>query len=331
MKKFFRFLAILIIILAVGYLVLCLASGDKSVVEKKITINAPEEVVWTAMSDYNHWDNWNPWKADDSTVTSTVTGPAGAVGQRSSWVSENSGSGEMTITSVEGHVMKYDMHFIEPFESDAKGWVRTEKDGDKTIASWGFSNKPSFFMRGMSVLMKPMLEKSFEKGLNLLKDYAESGTITVSLYNIQEVTFPATNYASLRQKVKFADMTNYFENAYGKIYAAAATRVDTTKPSAAIYYTWDTENKESELAAAFPVNGTEDIKGLDMVNIPQSPAYLVEYRGGYSGSEAAHMAIGEHMAKNGKEMKMVVEQYVISAHTEPDSSKWVTRIYYILK
>lgn len=331
MKKFFRFLAILIVILAVGYLVLCLASGSETVVEKKITVDAPENVVWTAMSDFNHWDNWNPWKADDSTVTSTITGSAGAVGQKSSWTSKKSGSGEMTITSVDGHKMTYDLHFIEPFESKAEGWVKTEKDGDKVIASWGFRSKSSFFMRGMSVIMKPMLEKSFEKGIKLLKEYAESGKVVVSPYDIQEVTFPATNYASIRQTVKFADMPEYFQNAYGKIYAVAASRIDTTKPSAAIYYTWDIPNMQSELAAAFAVTGDEDIQGLDMVNIPESPAYMLKYTGGYSGSEAAHMAMGEHLAKNGKEMKMVVEQYIVNAHQEPDSNKWVTNIYYFTK
>lgn len=331
MKKFFRFLAILIVILAVGYLVLCLASGSETVVEKKITVNAPENVVWTAMSDYNHWDNWNPWKADDSTVTTTVTGPAGQVGQKSSWTSKKSGSGEMTISSVDGHKMTYDMHFIEPFESTAEGWVKTEKDGDKVIASWGFRSKSSFFARGLSAIMKPMLEKSFEKGIKLLKDYAESGKVKVSAYDIQEATFPATTYATLRQTVKFADMHTFFSNAYGQIATAAADRMDTTKPAAAIYYNWDTENMQSDLAAAFAVNGTEDINGLSIVNIPSSPAYMLRYAGGYSGSEAAHMAINEHLAKNGKEMQMVVEQYVVNAHTEPDSNKWVTDIYYIIK
>lgn len=333
MKKFLRFIGILLVLLVAGYLVLCAVSDKETVVEKSIEIDASEAVVWTAMSDFNHWDKWNPWKEADPTVTSTVTGPAGQVGNKSSWVSKESGSGEMTIASIEGHEMKYDMHFITPFESESNGWVKTETKDGKTIATWGFRTEAtSFFQKGfMSLFMKPALEKSFTRGTELLKEYTESGEITVSSFNIQETVFPATTYASVRGTVKFADMSTYFQESYGKIFGTAGDRINKDRPAAALYYKWDQENEQSECAPAFAVTEGNDIKGLDMARIAESPAYMIRYQGGYSGSYNAHMALGEHLGKSGKELDVVIEEYVVSPDQETDSSKYVTNIYYLTK
>lgn len=331
MKKFLRFIGILLVILIVGFLILC-ATGEKEVnIERSTTINGSKQAVWNQMVMFDNWTNWSPWKAMDSTMTYTVDGNDGEVGSMYTWTGVESGKGTITNKEVSDNKMSYDMHFIEPFDAAADGYVKVEGEDGNVTAIWGYHTTQTFFMRGMSSLMgmRSMLEASFDEGLGYLKEYVESGK--ASAYHVQSTTFPATNYASVRGTVKFADMQQYFTASYGKIFASAGAMIDTTRPASAIYYVWDMENMQSDMAPAFPLSTDEEVKGLDMVNIPASPAYMIQHKGGYAGSYGAHMALNEHLAKNNKEMKMVIEEYVVSPEHETDSNKFVTNIYYITK
>ncbi|MEZ5017214.1 MAG: SRPBCC family protein [Flavipsychrobacter sp.] len=331
MKKFLRFIGILLVILIVGFLILCV-TGEKDVnIERSTTINGSKQAVWNQMVKFDNWTNWSPWKAMDSTMTYTVDGTDGEVGSVYTWTGEKSGKGSITNNNVSGNMMSYDMHFIEPFDATADGYLKVEGDDGNVTAIWGYHTTQSFFMRGMSSLMgmKSMLEASFDEGLGYLKEYVESGK--ASAFNIQTTTFPATTYASVRGTVKFADMQNYFQESYGKIYGAAGDRIDKTKPAGAIYYKWDEENGQADMAPTFAVTDGDDIKGVDMARIPESQAYMIKYQGGYSGSYNAHMALGEHLGKSGKELNVVIEEYVVSPEQETDSNKFVTNIYYLTK
>ncbi len=332
MKKFLRFIGILLLILVVGFLILC-ATGEKEVnIERSVTVNGSKTAVWNQMVKFDNWTNWSPWKAMDSTMTYTVEGVDGQVGSVYTWTGEESGKGSITNNNVDGHFMSYDMHFMEPFDATADGYVKVEGEDGNVTATWGYHTvQDKFFMRGMSSLMgmRKMLESSFDEGLGYLKDYVESGK--ASPFNVQQVTFPATTYATIRKTVKFADMESYFQQAYGAIYKAAGDRVITDKPSAAVYYEWDEENGQTDVAAAFPVTAGDDIKGVDMVNQTEATAFMIMHVGGYSALYAAHMALGEHLGKSGKELDKVIEEYVVSPHSEQDSTKWVTKVYWLTK
>ena len=52
------------------------------------------------------------------------------------------------------------------------------------------------------------------------------------------------------------------------------------------------------------------------------------YAGPDKGMKAAHDALMAHIEKNGKEMRVVLEEYVTDRGQEKDESKWITNIYY---
>jgi len=327
MKKVLRFIGILILILFVGYLILCVTSPAELNIERSTTINAPKAVVWNQMVNLKNYENWSPWLEQDSTIKSVITGPDGQPGNKSEWTSTNSGSGNMTITSVDGYTMYYDLVFITPFEGEAKCWYKVEgKDGAVT-ATTAYTQQSGFWGRGMNALFtKKMLEASFDRGLELLKEYCESGKAEVP-YNIQENTFPATSFATVRKVLKFEEMDGFFGPAYGQLGAAAGSTI--TGNAAAIYYKWDEEHGETDCAAAFPVSGP--VKGMEMVDVPESKAYTLQYTGPYSGLYGAHMAINEYIQAKGVNDVMVIEEYISMPPEQTDSNKYVTNIHYLVK
>lgn len=330
MGKVLRFILILIVILFVGYLILCATSSATMEIERSATINAPKAVVWNQVVDLNNYENRSPWKEQDSTITSTITGPTAQPGQKSSWTSEKSGSGTMTISSIEGTTMSFDMHFIEPFEGDAKGKTTVAGTDGEVKVTTHYSQEASFFMRGMnSLFTKKFMGSMFERELELLKEYCESGKAAMPGYDIQDITYPATTFATIRKTVPMSEMDAFYEEAYGKIFAAAGDKV--TGPTHTIIYEWDETNGQADMAAAVPVSGA--IASMTMVTIPEGEGHKLKMVGAYTMDNFtnAHMAIGKYAAEHGLTDPLVIEEYATGPEQEADSNQYITNIYYLNK
>jgi effector-binding domain-containing protein len=330
MKKVFRFLGILILILVAAVVVLGLIAPKEIKVERSVTINGPKEVVAEQMMKYNNYQYWNPWNEMDSNMKWDVTGEDGTPGAKYHWVGEQTGEGEMVTKEMKGNEMTYALHFKKPFESEADGFYRVEDVGNgQTKATQGFVQKTSFPMNGlmMAMGMTGMLEKNFDKGLAKLKAHVESGK--AGAFAIKEVQFTPHTYATIRKTIGWDEMQKFFAESYGMLGKEAGQRI--TGAPAGIFYTWDEQNHQADAAAAFPISGSEPVKNATMLNVPESKAYLIEYTGGYTGSGKAHEALGKHMATKGTKQNYVIEEYIVGPDQEQDSTKWRTNIYYILQ
>lgn len=333
MKKVLRFLGILILILLVGFLVLCLVTPAEFVMERSTTINAPKAVVWNQMSKFNNWTNWSPWEEMDSTMKWEVTGTDGEKGSEYHWFgSKSSGEGRITNTGVTEGKMTYSMQFISPMEGTSDGFVQVEEKDGKVIATWHFHENMGFFMRGMGAVMgmKSMMQTSFDRGLELLKTYSEAHANDVSsggTFNIEETQFTARTYAGIRKVINWADMMKFYSDTYEAMGKALGNRI--AGPPSDIVYKWDETNQQADMHVGFPVADNKPVEGGTIVEVAASPAYKIVYTGGYSGSAAAHIALGEHIGKNGKKMGLVIEEYIKGPGDTKDSNQYVTNIYYL--
>lgn len=332
MKKVLRFLGILILILAVGYLVLCLVTPAEFVMDRKTTINAPKALVWEQMVKFNNWTNWSPWEEMDSTMKWEVTGTDGEKGSVYHWYgSANSGEGEITNTGVENGKMTYDMHFIKPMEGRPKGFVQVQGEDGKVEATWHFEDNVDFFKRGLTALFaKGMMQASFDRGLKLLKTYSEEHANDVpggSTFNIEETQFAARTYAGIRKVINWADMMKFYSDTYEAMGKALGSRI--AGPPSDIVYKWDETNQQADMHVGFPVADNKPVEGGTIVEVATSPAYKIVYTGGYAGSAAAHVALGTHVGKNGKKMGLVIEEYIKGPGDTKDSNQYVTNIYYL--
>jgi effector-binding domain-containing protein len=97
-----------------------------------------------------------------------------------------------------------------------------------------------------------------------------------------------------------------------------------------LFYTWDMENNVADMAAGIPIEGEADIEGYDLVQL-SGDALKIEYYGSHSGSAEAHSAMEDFMKENGLTINEVVfEEYITDPTTEPDTSRWLTNIYYMV-
>jgi hypothetical protein len=177
MKKFFKVLGIIILVLIIIVLVAGLIAPRKYHLEREITINAPREKVWPQVSSLVNMNKWSPFAEQDPNIKVSFEGQDGTVGSGYKWESEKVGAGEQKITKLDQpNRADSHLHFIKPFEGEAEAFIDLKEAGSATKVTWGFSTEYAYPMNAMLLVMNmdKVMGETFDKGLSNLKRTVES-------------------------------------------------------------------------------------------------------------------------------------------------------------
>jgi len=303
-------------------------------VTRSLLIKAPKEAVFEQMVKFKNWTNWSPWYLMDTSMKMTYIGSDGQPGSGYTWQGQEhvTGSGLMTNTGVEGTTMNFDVHFTAPREGKAAAVLSAKDTIGMTKATWSFNMHVAFPFNAMDAFlnMDKMLGGDFETGLATMKKYVESHTTPVAVIEVKEVDFPARIYEGIRKTVAMNDILKFFADSYISLGPALAPKI--AGPAAGIYYTWDLANKNSDMAAVFPVTDTtKPADGAVILHAGPAKAFMAVLKGGYGNELQYHSAIMKRLAEKGLKQSLVVEEYIAGPKDQADSSKWVTNIYYLVR
>ncbi|MFZ1658586.1 MAG: SRPBCC family protein [Flavobacteriales bacterium] len=341
---------LLIILLAVVALAVVLGiTGPKhSEVSRSAIVHAPVDVVYAHANSLQRMAEWSPWAKKDPAMKVTYSGTEGVVGQNSSWSGNaNVGSGSQEITALEPlKKVGLALHFKEPFESEATSDLDLVPMGDSTKVTWVFRGDNNFVSRIYLAFndMDKMIGPDFEDGVAQLKAQAEEDARTKEAearaktyrgYTITPVDRQEMTFAGHRATVKWENMDKFFTKEFGgTAKAAEKAEVELTGAPTALVYKWDEAGKQVDMFAGMPIDASQGtaIKGCDLVTIPGGKAWIIAYQGNPAGTEEAHMAMDEMLKDKGLELRLpVIEEYMFNPQEQPDTTKWITNIYYPVK
>ncbi len=331
MKKVLRFVLILVIAIIAAVCILGLIEPNDVTVTRSTLIKAPKEAVFEQIVMFKNWPHWSPWYQMEPTVALTYSGTDGQPGSSYNWVGKKTGQGEMKNLAVNGTKLDFMVSFLKPFKSEAKGILEATDTAGMTKATWTFSSHSPFPMNAMMAFMNmdKMLGKDFENGLANMKAYVEANpSVSAGAVEIKEVNFPAHVYQGIRKVIGWNEMDKFFGDAYGALAKDLGPKISGVAVD--ICYKWDTALKQADMVAAFPVaDTTTKIKGAAIFNVGASKAYMAVHKGGYGNMMVEHNALMKHVMGAGKTMTLALEEMVVGK-PEPDSTKWVTNIYYLV-
>ena len=331
----------ILIVVAVFLIAALFAPSEKSV-ERSITIDAPAEKIFPAIANFESWQNWDPWFQRDTTQERTYNGSLGEEGYSYTWKSDNDqvGKGKMAMTSYEENVstMSHITMGEEGKSMEMDAGFKLEADGEGTKVTWSMTSKLGFPWKIMHYMTEKWVGPDYEKGLANLKAYVENMPEETNNMSVEMVTEFGVNYAITKAVVPFSEMESFFGSAYGAIYGYLGSNgVEPKGTAMALYYTWDTVNQESELAAAVPISDpiVEETKPTTIaVGEAALGSNFIQYtmKGDYNQSMDVHNALGAWMAENDKEWDgPVIEEYLKGPSTETDPANYVTKITYHFK
>ena len=152
--------------------------SSKFTMERSIVINANEQIIFDQVNILKNWEKWSPWQKMDPSAKMTYSGPESGVGAGYSWESknENMGNGSLFISeSTPYSSITTDLDFQE----NGKGIsaYKLEKADGGVKLTWSFDSdagKNPFKKLMMNLVGKSFMNKTFDEGLNSIKQIAES-------------------------------------------------------------------------------------------------------------------------------------------------------------
>jgi len=342
---------ILIILLALLAIIALLGlTGARTFrVERSTVIKAPADLVFTQLSSLRRIHAWSPWMEQDPNATITFEGQEGTIGSAMSWSGNDEvGSGRQEIIElVPGKSVRTALHFRSPWEAHNTATFDMHDLGDSVQVTWGLEGENGFMFRVMGHFMDmdAMLGPKFDKGLAKLKTMAEAEQArvqadladrTVNGYVIEPYENPELVYVGRRErKLKWKNMVAFFGTNFPAAFEAiGAAKLEVAGAPSGVYWAWNEAERTADLMAGIPVKGGQDAKveGFETHVIPAGRMLRIAYYGDYAKNMPAHEAMDAYMKRKGlTHFGNVIEEYVTDPVAQPDTSKWLTNIYYMVK
>src|SRR4051812_19038405 len=117
MRKFLRFLLVLLGIIVLGIIILGIVEPKEITVSRSTVISAPKDVIWEQIVKFKNWPNWSPWYAMEPTVEMTYFGEDGKEGSYYHWVGKKTGEGNMKNAGMKDGELDWALSFIKPFKA----------------------------------------------------------------------------------------------------------------------------------------------------------------------------------------------------------------------
>lgn len=302
-------------------------------VERSITIFAAPDVIAGQIATLKNWDNWSPWRDRDPNAEYSFSGVESGKGAGMSWKGNDSvGVGTLTISDVTDLQISYTLAFKEPWESSSSGGFTFESVGDSTKITWFDTGDLPFMMRWMGSGMDQMIGADFEEGLGKLKAFTEALPVS-PVFQVEVSAAAAIPYYALTDSCSADSIGASIGNMYTRLLGAMGKKnIQPTGYPFVIYETWN--GTTTRMRACLPVadNKTKLDKDIIAGKSYEGKVLKLVYYGAYEGTEDAHNAIDAFAKANNHEISGAPwEVYVTDPATEPDTSKWVTEIYYPIK
>jgi len=331
MKTLKKILLVLVILIALVHLI-AIFLPSKAKVERSRAIKATSEAIITNITNLHNWDKWSPWKDQDSAAVYKYNDTIGA-GAWMDWSGKIVGTGKLTLTKVTADSVQYFLAFREPFQSESRGSFSLAKTDSGTVVIWTDIENLSWPMgriMGLFMNFDKMMGPDFEKGLARLKKATEN--VYKYTYDVKEKEITPATIATIRNKVTKDNIGNVLGKSYGEIQAFIAKNgAKCIGSPMAITIAWDSLSWDFE--AALPID--KEIKGNDHIQVKKSfegKVLFVEYKGPYEKTYQAYIDLEQYKKSKGyTDAGGPWEVYVTDPMTEPDTSKWITEIYFPVK
>ncbi|MCS4301705.1 SRPBCC family protein [Chryseobacterium sp. BIGb0232] len=173
MKTLLKLIGIIILLFIVYAVVAMLAFSKDYHYEKSIVINSPKEKVWQYAGSLKGYNMWDPFSKEIKNVKITYSGEGNKMGDSYHWKGDDSEGEQSIIETVPNEKLATQLHFIKPFEGNAKSNIVLAPEGNGTKVTWMIDNELNAMMKIMKPMMDGNMDKMFGQGLDDLKKLSE--------------------------------------------------------------------------------------------------------------------------------------------------------------
>lgn len=329
----------LLILLVIGVGLFGPTSMDVSYTQK---LNAPVASVFNQVEDFKNWPNWSPWAESDPEMKVTYGDKSKGEGASYSWEGPVTGKGRMDMREVVkseklGMDIGFDMgNGLEFSTAD----MFFKQEGEATEVTWNFNSTGSdgFMERIMNVVMPSKLEGMYQQGLTKLEKVALENPYTPEeepVLNTGVKKEMREGFFYLGERYENVGLTEIssamYAASYGKImsYMGENNAMDKlVQPPISVTEKYDEESQVTTFSVAMMTSEKIDAgSGLESRYMNDHSAMVMTHYGPYETiADTYEKLMTVIMAKEMEPLFPCYEIYVTDPETEPDSTKWETKV-----
>lgn len=301
-------------------------------VERSIEIDAPASDVRNTVADFNTWPTWSPWLLMEPGASVTYQGKPGELGHGYDWEGEKVGAGGMILTALDANRMESDLTFLKPWKSKADIAFDFESIADnKTRVKWHMDSSLPFFMFFMVGKMKAFISADYDRGLRMLKDHIELGSIASKTTVEGVVEMPSSLYAGKMHQSSMTDIAESMESAFPEVYnAVQSAGAQISGQPFSLYNKMDMVNEACTYTAAIPLAAAAELgSGITVTQRPACKALKVVHVGTYrhlGNAWSTGMSDMRHLKLKTDKSNPPFEVYINDPETTPEADL-ITEIY----
>ncbi|MBK8501634.1 MAG: SRPBCC family protein [Saprospiraceae bacterium] len=302
-------------------------------IDRSITIDAPVQKVFKILNDFHHWPIWSPWLVCEPDSTLSIRED----GKYYEWDGKRVGAGNMSIISeTPDRKVDLDLTFLKPWKSTAKVQFICKAEGQKTKVNWTMDSSMPFFMFFMKKMMEAFVAADYDRGLNMLKEYAETGSVSSKLDFRGETDFPGCEYIGIKTTTTIEQNGVQMESDYTKLWSYFTDhKIEPAGNALSIYHKFDFVKSIVQYTACIPVSRIPaDLPSEFIIGeIPATKIYTLRHIGPYLHLGNAWTTM--HMMLRNKEFKAKkgihpFESYINMPGEVPDQDL-ITDIHFAIK
>jgi DNA gyrase inhibitor GyrI len=170
--------------------------------------------VHAFLRDFRNWPKWSPWLICDPQTELRFSGD----GKRYDWQGPVSGSGFIEVTGERhGESIDYSLTFLRPWKSTSTtGFRFAEKDGG-TEVTWTMDGSLPWFMFWAKSMIAGSLGSDFDRGLVMLRDQLETGSVPSSLEFPGVTDIPGTEYVGINTECPITELARHMEQDFARL------------------------------------------------------------------------------------------------------------------
>jgi effector-binding domain-containing protein len=342
--KLIKYIIFLILLCIIGGAIFFGTKDGKFDVSETMVINAPAEMIYDQVKDFENWGNWEPWLEIDPNIQISLSEKSEGKGATYSWKSKHEALGNVSVETKKVIPLKEINQEIsvETLLGDSKSDVywrfeEAEKQG-QTKVTWGVKGDPPFLEK---ILM------SFREydivtrvGILLPKGLSNLDSLVIKeankfVINVDGITnYDGGFYMYSTSASKITEIGSKLSQMLGQVSGfVGENKLQTTGMPFTIYNEIDEINATAIYSTCIPVankvitpNGSTVLCGY----MPKLTALKTTLKGNYNYLERAYDKANEYLTANNVQVQptgQMFEVYRNDPSLVPNPADWLTEIY----
>ncbi|MBK9270657.1 MAG: GyrI-like domain-containing protein [Saprospiraceae bacterium] len=316
------------------YVIGCIFSPSTMTDKGEIKIKCTKGLLGVMINDIKEWPKWLSWKNEDPELSISLGGRHVNQGANFTFEGPIFGKGRVELEeSLKDSLMAAQIINDQwPAKVVVTFQIIPESNSSVLLTTRSrIVSKIPFFKRVLYRNFQAEYRNRHQEDLAGLKNYIE-GMINTQ-FGADATTFPKKYYVGVKAPIYNMNIPKFYAENFPKVYKLLdSMQIKQSGPPVGLIYDWEGGSNYVYIMAALPVEQKfKPPTGFELEEVPEIPCVKLEVFGHYNNLKTAHVKMDYFMNTSSFTLfPPIIEEYVTNPNEEPDTTKWLTNVYYLL-